>query len=162
MQEPEAHAGNGPVPLPASAGREDQKQDFTDKHVVPAVARLHSAFAFCEGLMAHFAQRAVDEDSYAHDMRRNFALTVGRLAQSQAQTAGAIARLADAETRQRVTNVKMDDAVFHPRRGTQHSGTRHGRTTRGWESGESADEKTTFNSPGNSTPAFTGPRIRQL
>ncbi len=36
MAENQAHAGNGPAPLPASAGREEK--DFTDKHVVYMVA----------------------------------------------------------------------------------------------------------------------------
>jgi hypothetical protein len=158
MAETQAHAGNGPAPLPASAGREDQ--DFTDKHVVPAVARLHNALASCEGLMAHFSQRAVDYSEYDYEARTKFALAVGRLAQSQAQTAGAIARLADAESRQRVTNLKVDDAVFRPRRAPRNSGTRDRSTTSGWENDESEDEKTTFNS--SARPAFTGPRIRQV
>lgn len=164
MAETQAHAGNGPAPLPASAGREDQ--DFTDKHVVPAVARLHSALAFCEALMMHFAERAVDKDQFDYIARTKFALAVGRLASTQAQTAGAIARLADAETRQRLTNIKVDDSVFRPRRRTTadaNHALRNNRShdsfdTRDWKNDESEDEKSTF----NSRPAFTGPRIRQV
>jgi hypothetical protein len=166
MEENQATAGNGPAPLPASAGAEDQ--DFTGKHVVPAVARLHNALASCEGLMAHFSQRAVDCSEYDYEARTKFALAVGRLAQSQAQTAGAIARLADAESRQRVTNIKVDDSVFRPRRRTVadvNRALRNNRShdsydTRDWENDESEDEKTTFNS--SAKPAFTGPRIRQV
>lgn len=158
MAEIQAHAGNGPAPLPASAGAED----FTGKHVVPAVARLHNALASCEALMAHFAERAVDKDQFDYITRTKFALAVGRLASTQAQTAGAIARLADAETRQRLTNVKVDDAVFRPRRTIRNSGTPARSTTSDWENDESAQEKSTFNSSGNSSPAFTGPRIRQV
>ena len=168
MSETQAHAGNGPAPLPASAGREEK--DFTDKHVVPAVTRLHNALASCEGLMAHLAERAVDHTQYDYAARTKFALAVGRLAQSQAQTAGAIARLADAESRQRLTNVKVDDSVFRPRRRTVadvNRALRNNRShdsydTRDWENDESEEEKTTFNSPGNSKPAFTGPRIRNV
>ena len=157
MQEPEAHAGNGPVPLPASAGREDQKQDFTDKHVVPAVARLHNALASCDGLIAYLAERATNMD-YDYEARTKFALAAARLAGAQAQTSTAISRLADAETRQRLTNLKVDDAAFRPRRAARNSGTRAGSTTTDWENDESEDEKTTF----NSNSAFTGPRIRQV
>jgi hypothetical protein len=56
MSENQAHAGTGPAPLPASAGREEK--DFTDKHVVPAVTRLHNALASCEALIAKCAERA--------------------------------------------------------------------------------------------------------
>lgn len=135
-------------PLPTPPGAED----FTDKHVVPAVARLHSALASCDALIAQLAARAVDTD-YAYEARTKFALAAARLASSQAQTAGAIARLADAETRQRLTNIKVDDAVFRPRR-TRNSGSSNSATTRDWENSESARGKSTFNS------AFTGPRIR--
>jgi hypothetical protein len=168
MVETQATAGNGPAALLAPTGREDQ--DFTDKHVVPAVARLHNALASCEGLMAHFSQRAVDCSEYDHEARTRFALAVGRLAQSQAQTAGAIARLADAESRQRVTNIKVDDSVFRPRRRTvanvnralRNNRAHDSTSTRDWENGESEDEKTTFNSSVNPNSAFTGPRIRQV
>ncbi|MGN6150031.1 MAG: hypothetical protein ACTHPD_15960 [Rhizomicrobium sp.] len=164
MAENQAHAGNGPAPLPASAGREDQ--DFTDKHVVPAVARLHSALASCDALIADLAMRAVDKDAYAYDARTKFALAAARLASSQAQTAGAIARLADAESRQRATNIKVDDSVFRPRRRTtadinralRNSRSHDSYDTTDWENGESEAKKTTF----NSKPAFTGPRIRQV
>lgn len=168
MVETQAHAGNGPAPLPASTGREDQ--DFTDKHVVPAIARLHSALASCDALIAALAERATDTD-YAHDARTKFALAAARLASAQAQTAGAIARLADAESRQRVTNLKVDDSVFRPRRRTPADVNRALRNNRShdsydardWENDKSEDEKTTFNSSGNSSkPAFTGPRIRQV
>jgi len=153
MRESSAHAGNGPAPLSAPTGEED----FTDKHVVPAVARLHSALASCEAMIAHLAERAVDKDQYDYAARTQFALAVARLASSQAQTAAAIARLADAETRQRLTNVKVDDAVFRPRR-TQNAVTRDRSTTTDWEADESAQRKSTF----NSHSAFTGPRIRQV
>jgi hypothetical protein len=158
MTETQAHAGNGPASLSASAGREDQ--DFTDKHVVPAVARLHSALASCDALIADLAMRAVDKDGYAYDARTKFALAAARLASAQAQTAGAIARLADAESRQRVTNLKVDDSVFRPRRALRNSSTRDRSATSGWESDESAREKSTFNS--STKQAFTGPRIRQV
>jgi hypothetical protein len=115
MSENQAHAGTGPAPLPASAGREEK--DFTDKHVVPAVARLHNALASCEALIAKCAERADNTDYYV-DTRLKYALAAGRLAAAQAITAGAIARLADAESRQRLTNVKVDDSVFRPRRRT--------------------------------------------
>ena len=120
--------------------------------------------------MAHLAERAVDHTQYDYAARTKFALAVGRLAQSQAQTAGAIARLADAESRQRLTNVKVDDSVFRPRRRTVadvNRALRNNRShdsydTRDWENDESEEEKTTFNSPSNSKPAFTGPRIRNV
>jgi hypothetical protein len=110
--------------------------------------------------MADLARRAVDTTKYDYEARTKFALAVGRLAQSQAQTAGAIARLADAESRQRVTNLKMDDAVFRPHHALRNSGTRDRSTTSGWKNDESAHEKSTFNS--SPKPAFTGPRIRQV
>ncbi|HEY8950431.1 MAG TPA: hypothetical protein VIM56_16215 [Rhizomicrobium sp.] len=157
MAETPAHAGNGPAPLPASAGREDQ--DFTDKHVVPAVARLHSALAACDTLIAKCVERTDNTDYYV-DTRLKFALAAGRLAAAQAQTAGAIARLADAESRQRLANVKVDDSVFRPRRAARHIGTPSRANTTDWENDESAQKKSTFNSSGNS--AFTGPRIRQV
>ena len=167
MSETQAHAGTGPAPLPASAGREEK--DFTDKHVVPAVARLHNALASCEALIAKCAERADNTDYYV-DTRLKYALAAGRLAAAQAITAGAIARLADAESRQRLTNVKVDDSVFRPRRRTVadvNRALRNNRShdsydTRDWENDESEEEKTTFNSPGNSKPAFTGPRIRNV
>ena len=151
MTENQAHAGNGPAPLSASTGGED----FTDKHVVPAVARLHNALASCEAIIAHFAQRAVDMD-YNYEARTNFALAAARLASSQAHSAGAIARLADAESRQRLTNVKVDDSVFRPRRTTRNSGSSSAATTRDWETHDSESKKSTFNS------GFAGPRIRNV
>ncbi|MBS0273000.1 MAG: hypothetical protein JSR55_01080 [Proteobacteria bacterium] len=168
MKEPEAHAGNGPVPLHAPAGQEDQTQDFTDKHVVPAVARLHSALASCDALISRYVKRATDSENYSADAQAKFALVAARLAAAQGQTAGAIARLADAESRQRVTNIRVDDSVFRPRRRTAAGVNRaprnnpsHGSTgTSDWENGESEDEKTTFNS--SPKTAFTGPRIRQV
>jgi len=157
MAENQATAGNGPAPLPASAGAEDQ--DFTDKHVVPAVARLHSALAHCDALISRYVKRATDTENYSADAQAKFALVAARLAAAQGQTAGAIARLADAESRQRVTNLKVDDAVFRPRRALRNSGTRDHSTTSSWENDESACEKSTFNS---APQAFTGPRIRQV
>ena len=163
MTENQAHAGNGPAPLSASTGGED----FTDKHVVPAVARLHNALASCEAIIAHFAQRAVDMD-YNYEARTNFALAAARLASSQAHSAGAIARLADAESRQRLTNVKVDDSVFRPRRraaanvnrATQNKAPSGGSPTRDWEEHDFDSKKSTFNSSGNS--GFAGPRIRNV
>jgi len=161
MAETQANAGNGPAPLPAPTDAEDQ--DFTDKHVVPAVSRLHSALAHCDALISRYVKRATDSENYSADAQAKFALVAARLAAAQGQTAGAIARLADAESRQRVTNLKVDDAVFRPRRAPRHSGPRDRSTTSGWENDESAREKSTFNSSGNSAPqAFTGPRIRQV
>lgn len=165
MEETQATAGNGPASLSAPAGAED----FTDKHVVPAVARLHSALASCDTLIAHLAERSTDMD-YACDARTKFALAAARLASAQAQTAGAIARLADAESRQRVTNIKVDDSVFRPRRRTTadvNRALRNNRShdsydTRDWENDESDGEKTTFNSGNSAKPAFAGPRIRQV
>jgi hypothetical protein len=170
MAETQANAGNGPAPLPAQAGREDQEQDFTDKHVVPAVARLHNALAHCDALISRYVKRATDSENYGPDTQAKFALVAARLAAAQGQTAGAIARLADAESRQRITNIKVDDSVFRPRRRTTadvNRALRNNRShdsydTRDWENDESEDEKTTFNSPDNSNSAFTGPRIRQV
>ena len=167
MEENHATAGKGPAPLPAQAGPEDKELDFTDKHVVPAVARLHSALASCDALIAKCAERVDDTDYYA-DLRIKFALAAGRLASAQAHAAGAIARLADAETRQRLTNIKVDDSVFRPRRRTaadvnrplRNNRSHDGYDARDWENDESADEKSTFNS--SPKPAFTGPRIRQV
>jgi hypothetical protein len=159
MRETEAHAGNGPAPLCAPTGVEDTEKDFTEKHVVPAVARLHSALAACDRLIARYTERAADSETYSADSQTRFALAASRLAAAQAQTAGAIARLADAESRQRVTNVKVDDAIFRPRRrAARNSPPSGGCTTRDWEERDSESQKSTF----NSSSAFTGPRVRNV
>lgn len=160
MRESQIPAGQDPAPPSGSTAEED----FTAKHVVPATTRLHSALAACDALILALAQRARDDEHYSFTSQTEFALAAAKLAAVQAQTSTAIARLADAESRQRLTNVKVDDAAFRPRRhrtadinrAIRNSRSLDSYNTRDWENDESGEEKSTFNSP------FTGPRIRQV
>jgi hypothetical protein len=168
MQESENTAGDGPAALCAPTGPEDR--DVTRNHLVPAAARLHTSLATCEALIAKCAEQADNSDHYA-DARIKYALAAGRLAAAQAVTVGGLAKLADAEGRQRLTNMKMDDAVLRPRRAVRARRTAAPQDRsaigsydpRDWENDESGDEKSTFNSPdGLRGNAFAAPRIRSL
>ena len=154
MREEPQQAGQDPAALSGSAAG----KDFTGGHVVPAAQRLHNALAACDGMISQLVERAKDEN-YSFTAQTDFALATAKLAAAQAQTSTAIARLADAESRQRLTNVKVDDAALGPRRrqrATPNTRSRDSYTPSDWEIAKFEEEKSTFNSG-----SFAGPRIRQ-
>jgi len=153
MRESQPQAGQDPADLAGSAAG----KDFTGGHVVPAATRLHSALAACDAMISQLAERARDEH-YSFSAQTEFVLAAAKLAAAQAQTSTAIARLADAESRQRLTTMKVDDAALGPRRhqrATPDNRPRSGSASSDWEIAKFEEEKSTFNS------AFAGPRMRQ-
>ena len=96
MRETLASAGDGPVAIQAS-----------EKPQISSADRVRAALAACESLMADCARVAGDrEETSAAQMLA--AATASKLAAASAQAACAIARLADAETHQRLADAKIE------------------------------------------------------
>jgi hypothetical protein len=79
---------------------------------------LRAELSACQGLMADCAGIAGNADESA-TARMLAAQTAAKLAAASALTASAIARLAEAETHQRLANVKIELSL-NPHGGTTH------------------------------------------
>lgn len=113
MREEASSAGVSPAPLAASTGGEDN--DPIERDVVPAAAMLRSGLGACRALIDTCVAMANDQDQTSN-AKTHAASVAARLASASAQAASAIARLADAETRQRLADIKLQNAFIPKRR----------------------------------------------
>ncbi|HEY5339296.1 MAG TPA: hypothetical protein VIJ85_13900 [Rhizomicrobium sp.] len=111
MREEHGSAGDAPAHSSAAGG---ELRDVVADDLVPANQRLRAGLGECQALIADCAAMMRDADQ-PPGLRTAAAATAAKLAAASAQTAGAIARLADAETRQRLASAKLN-AGFVPRR----------------------------------------------
>lgn len=96
MREDLASAGDGPAPSQA-----------LERDGIPAAARLRAALGTCDSLLADCARVAGDKDETSA-AQMLAAATAAKLAAASALAATAIARLADAETHQRLASTKIE------------------------------------------------------
>jgi hypothetical protein len=145
--------GDGPAPRFAPTGRADT--DIIEDDAVPATQTLRAELAACPALIAECAGIAGDSD-HPPAARSHAAQSAARLATASAQAASAIARIVDAETRQRLATLQIDAALYRPRfrntaRRPPHEGAHDSYRASDWETPPSETEKSHFNS---------GPRVR--
>ena len=157
MREETSSAGTSPAPLAASTG--GGEYDPVEQDVVPAAAMLRSGLGACRDLIDTCVAMANDDDQTSN-AKTNAASVAARLASASAQAASAIARLADAETRQRLANMKFQNAFRPRRRRTAPPPPRSFHDSynpKDWEDTESGEANLDFSSP----PSYAGPRVRQ-
>ncbi|HEY7978243.1 MAG TPA: hypothetical protein VID67_08615 [Rhizomicrobium sp.] len=78
--------------------------------IVPATTALRDAIRICQSLIGAVADKARDPDQPTTYQTAS-ATAAARLGASTAQLMSALARAADADTRQRMASFKMDEAI---------------------------------------------------
>jgi len=115
MEENEATAGNGPAD--PSGSRERTAEDLMREDIVPATSVLRDALRSCASLVDTSAQTARDCE-LAPQTKNDAALAAARLGATAAQLMGAIARAADADTRMRLANMRIENSEQQRRNAT--------------------------------------------
>lgn len=108
MNETQAHAGNGPANPSVPSGR--TAEEVMQEDIVPATTALRDAIRTCQSLIGAVADKVRDPDQ-PHTYQTASATAAARLGVSTAQLMSALARAADADTRQRMASFKMDEAL---------------------------------------------------
>lgn len=178
MVENPAHAGNGPANPSVPHGR--TAEEVMEQDIVPATTALRDMIRTCQSLIGAVADKVRDPDQPTTYQTAS-AVAAARLGASTAQLMGALARAADADTRQRALSHKMDEALRRAlprRRAAQRTAEKEKpydpyyyrddpTDFRNYADDDSEEEKLNFNSQdaesGEQKPDFnSGPQIRQI
>ncbi len=105
MTENSAHAGNGPEEL--SGSKERTADDVMREDMVPATSVLRDALRSCASLIGDSAQIARNPD-LRPQTQTDAALAAARLGATVSQLMAALSRAADADTRMRLANMRIE------------------------------------------------------
>ena len=155
MTEDKSHAGNAPAEPSANGG---SPEEILEREMVPSVSRLRLEVGQCQALIADCAVIVRDTDQ-ALGMRALAAATAAKLTSASAQAAGAIARLADAETRQRLASARLEDLGYARARARaqnrREQDSRSQKSTFNYEESEADNTEEPENS-------WAGPRVHRI